>query len=108
MRARALCLLCLPVLLSADQVILTNGDTITGTIVKKDGDKLTVHSEFLGDVSMPWTAVKTVGSDQDLTVVLPGGESVQGKVTTSGSNLQVSTPAGTRTAPLAGVSAIRN
>src|ERR1035441_1398453 len=28
--------------LAADQVVLTNGDTITGTIVKKDGGKLTI------------------------------------------------------------------
>jgi len=55
--------------LAADQVVLTNGDTITGTIVKKDGDKLTVKSEFLGEVTMPWKAVKSIRSDADLTVV---------------------------------------
>ena len=53
-----LCLLAaLPV--AADQVVLKNGDTITGAIVKKDSGKLTIKSEFLGEVSMPWTARRT-------------------------------------------------
>ena len=55
---RLLLLLPLAFALHADQVVLKNGDTITGSIVKKDGDKLTIKSEFLGEVSMPWTAVQ--------------------------------------------------
>src|SRR5581483_2983295 len=42
------------------------------------------------------------------TVVLPGGQAVQGKLNTSGTELEVSTPSGPRQAPLAGVSAIRD
>src|SRR5579863_9813529 len=85
-----LCLLFLSIvpILSADQVVLKNGDTITGAIVKKDGAKLTIKSEFLGEVTMPWSAVKSLTSDEALTVVLPGGESVAGKISTSGDNLQ--------------------
>ncbi len=88
----------------ADQVVLKNGDTLTGSIIKKDGAKLTLKSEFLGEVTMPWTAVQSIRSDENLTVVLKGGESVSGKVTTTGDSLQV----GTRTAPLANVDALRN
>ena len=94
--------------LSADQVVLKNGDTITGSIVKKDGAKLTIKSEFLGEVTMPWSAVKSLKSDDSLTVVLPGGESVAGKIATSGDNLEVATPAGTKSAPIVGVTALRN
>jgi hypothetical protein len=92
----------------ADQVVLKNGDTITGSIVKKDGAKLTIKSEFLGEVSMPWSAVKTVTSDAALHVVLPSGETAVGKITTTGENLDVATPAGAKSAPLAGVTNIRN
>src|ERR1700719_290624 len=95
-------------ILSADQVVLKNGDTITGAIVKKDGAKLTIKSEFLGEVSMPWAAVKSLKSDGDLTVVLPGGESVLGKVNTSGDRLEVATPNAAKSAPLADVNALRN
>lgn len=98
----------LPAILPADQVVLKNGDTITGAIVKKDGDKLTIKSEFLGEVSMPWTAVKSVRSDEPLTVELPGGERVAGKVTTAGDNLEVTTPAGVKPAPLTAIGAMRN
>jgi hypothetical protein len=107
--ARCLLLLCLvPALSFADQVVLKNGDTITGNIVKKDGAKLTLHSEFLGDVTMPWTAVKSIKSDEPLTVVLPGGQSVLGKLSTSGENLEVATATTTSTTPLATVDAVRN
>jgi putative salt-induced outer membrane protein YdiY len=101
-------LLCLPALF-ADQVVLKNGDTLTGSIIKKDGDKLTLKSEFLGDVSMPWTAVQSVRSDQPLTVELPGDQKVVGKLQTQGETLQVVVgPNETRSAPLTQVGGVRN
>ncbi len=108
MRSAIVVLLSFPFVVSADQVILSNGDTLTGSIVKKDGDKLTMKTEFLGEVSMPWAAVRSLRSDAELTVVLPGVESVRGKVTTAGANLEVATAAGPRTAPMGGISAVRN
>jgi len=102
-----MCLFLAPVL-SADQVVLKNGDTITGSIVKKDGAKLTLKSEFLGEVSMPWSAVKSLKSDGPLTVVLPTGESVSGKISTSGDNLEVATAPAPKSAPLLGITAVRN
>ena len=102
-------LLCLSTcaFLSADQVVLKNGDTVTGTVVKKDGAKLTFKSEFLGEVSIPWSAVKSLKSDQELTVVLPGGESVKGKISTTGDTLEVA-GAAPKSAPLVDVPALRN
>jgi len=94
--------------LQADQVVLSNGDTITGAIIKKDGAKLTIKSEFLGEVSMPWKAVKSIKSDVELNVVLPGGESVKGKISTSGEAMEVAAPSGVKSAPLTGVGAVRN
>ena len=79
-------------------MVLKNGDTISGAIVKKDGGKLTIKSEFLGEVSMPWTAVQSVKSDEPVTVVLPGGETVSGKVATTAGNLEVATQTGPKTA----------
>jgi putative salt-induced outer membrane protein len=105
---RLLLLLPLAFALHADQVVLKNGDTITGSIVKKDGDKLTLKSEFLGEVSMPWTAVQSVRSDEPLTVELPNDERVAGKLTTTGETLQVATATATRSIPLAQVGAVRN
>jgi putative salt-induced outer membrane protein YdiY len=94
--------------LAADQVVLTNGDTITGAIVKKDGGKLTIKSQFLGEVTMPWSAVKSIRSDAELSVVLLSGETVKGRIATTGDQLQVAAHAATRTAPLAEVAALRD
>src|SRR5437773_1654453 len=55
-------LLCCEV--SADQVTMKNGDRLTGTIVKFDGDKLTIKSEFAGEVQIPWAAIEKMTSDQ--------------------------------------------
>lgn len=95
-------------LLPADQVTLKNGDTITGSIVRKDGDKLTIKSEFLGEVTMPWTAVTAIKSDAPLFVGLPNGNEVSGKLITAGSSVEVETPAGRQNAPLAEISSVRN
>jgi len=94
--------------LYGDQVTLKNGDIITGSIIKKDGDKLTVKSEFLGEVTMPWTAVTAVKSDTPLFVGLPNGNQANGKVSTAGNNMEIEAPAGPQSAPLTGVSTIRD
>lgn len=94
--------------LLGDQVVLKNGDTITGSIIKKDGAKLTIKSEFLGEVSMPWTAVRGIRSDEPLTVELPGDRKVVGKLATQGDTLQVISATETRTALLGEVGSVRN
>jgi putative salt-induced outer membrane protein YdiY len=95
--------------LQADQVVLKNGDTITGKIIQKDGSKLTIKSEFLGEVTMPWTAVKTVRSDENLTVELPGGVRAAGSVATNSEGaLVVSTPTGVRVVGMDTVGAMRD
>jgi putative salt-induced outer membrane protein YdiY len=94
--------------LAADQVVLTNGDTISGVIVKKEGATLTIKSEFLGVVTMPWSAVKSVRSDTELNVVLPAGQTAKGKLSTTGDQLQIAAGPETKTAPLAAVATVRD
>ena len=92
----------------ADQVTLKNGDVVSGDIIKKDGGTLTLKSEFMGEVTIPWTAITAVKSDNPLYVKLPTGNEVNGKVSTEGSTVEVQTPAATVSAPLAQVATIRN
>jgi len=92
----------------ADQVTLKNGDTLTGTLVKKDGGKVTLKSEFLGEVTFPWDAVTAVKSDNPVFVVLPGGQEVSGKLSTEGTDLAVATAAAPITTPLTSVTALRD
>ena len=94
--------------LQADQIILTNGDKISGSIVKKDGGSLTVKSEFMGEVTMPWSAVASLQSDAPLHVVLPNGKDVEGKLSTENSGLAVNGATQTAPTPLGQVTTIRN
>ena len=95
-------------LLLADQVTLKNGDIVSGQIVKKDGDSLTMTTEFMGEVKMPWSAITNVKSDNPLYVKLATGKEVSGKVSTAGNDVQVVTPAATETAAIGQVTTIRN
>ncbi len=95
--------------LFADQVTLKNGDTVSGSIIRKDKDTLTLKSEFLGEVSMPWSAVTSIKSDNPLYVVLPGTGQVNGKLATEGNTVAVQTPGNkVQSAPIAQVGAIRD
>jgi hypothetical protein len=40
-------------------------------------------------VTIPWSAVRSISSDSELSVVLPTGETVQGKLATEGNQLEV-------------------
>jgi putative salt-induced outer membrane protein len=91
-------------LLLADQVVLDNGDRVTGKITKKDGDSLTIASDLMGAVNIKWAHVKSVATDEPVTVVLPGGKTVQGKLATTCDQVEV---AG-QTAPLPQVTTVRN
>ena len=91
-------------LLHADQVILDNGDRVTGKVTKKDGDSLTVTSDLMGPVTIKWAHVKSVITDEPVTVVLKDGKEVEGKLTTSGDQVTVAD----QTVPLPSVTTVRN
>ena len=56
----------------ADQVTLKNGDRVTGAIVKKDGNDLTVKTDLMGVVKIPWDQVTDIKTSAPLNVVLTG------------------------------------
>ena len=111
---RTLCLLIsLSVVLSsnvlADQVVLKNGDRLTGQVVKFDGKNLTIKSEFAGEVNIPWSAVQQITSDQPLQVQSSTGQTAVGPVTTRDGNVEVITKtSGTVAMPKEGIAVIRN
>jgi putative salt-induced outer membrane protein len=73
----------------ADQVVLKNGDRITGSIVKSDGKSLTLKSEFAGTLTIPMDAVVQISSDQQLHVVTREGQIVVGALVVDGNKLEV-------------------
>jgi putative salt-induced outer membrane protein YdiY len=76
----------------ADQIVLKNGDRISGTIVKSDNKTLLIKTEFAGDITVQWPAIEQITSSQPLHVSLTNGKTVVGPVTTSDGNLAVATP----------------
>ena len=92
----------------ADQVNLKNGDRITGKVVKKDGAALTFKSDVFGVIAIPWDQVTQLVSDEQLTVVLPDGKMVQGKLATAENKLVVTTATARESVALGETPAIRN
>ena len=92
----------------ADQVVLKNGDRLTGSIVRKDDKNLTVRTDLFGVVTMAWDQIESIKADKPVTIVLQDGKSMQGTLATAGANLELTTSAGKQTVTLAQVTAIRD
>ena len=93
----------------ADQVTLTNGDRLTGTIVKSDEKSLTVKTDYAGELAIDWKSVQGVTSSQPLHVQLKSGETVVGPVTSKDDNFEIATQSkGSIEAPKNTISAIRS
>jgi len=75
-----------PVALFADQIVLNNGDRLTGNIEKSDDKALVIKTEFAAEVTVQWGAVQAINSTQPLHVSLNNGQTVVGTVTTSDGN----------------------
>jgi len=96
------------VTLFADQIVLTNGDRITGQILKSDDKELVIKSEYAGEITVQWPAVRGITSTQPLHVSLNNGQTLVGPVKTTDDNFQVATTTqGAVTAPKNSVLRIR-
>ena len=54
----------------ADTVVLTNGDHLTGSVTQLDGGKLTVHTDYAGDVVIAFDKVSSVKMDKPVVLSL--------------------------------------
>ena len=95
-------------LLLADQVTLVNGDKVTGTIVKKDGDSLSIKSALMGDITLKWKDVASVSAEKPLTVVLEDGQTVRGPLAAQPEKLVVASEGQPVEVPLTTVKVLRN
>jgi putative salt-induced outer membrane protein YdiY len=93
----------------ADQVVLKNGDRLTGTIEKSDDKALLIKTEFTGEVTVQWAAIQEIKSEQELHVGTKDGHMVLGAVSTSDGKIAVSTKTtGTVEIPKETVAVMRN
>ena len=75
----------------ADQVVLKNGDRVTGTIVKKDAKELTIKTDHFGVVTTAWEQIASITADKPVNVVLNDGRTLRGTLTTAGGKVEVIT-----------------
>src|ERR1039457_7077054 len=75
----------------ADQVVMKNGDRVTGSIIKKDGKNLTIKTDHFGVVTTSWDQVESVRADKPVHVVLADGKTVQGTVASTNGKVEVTT-----------------
>ncbi len=92
----------------AEQVVLTNGDRLTGAVVSMDGKKLTIKTAYAGDVAIDWKSVSQFTSDQPLVVTRADKQVVSGPVKVEGSDVVVTTAQGPQKFAVADVSTMRS
>jgi hypothetical protein len=92
----------------ADQIVLKDGDRITGSIVKKDGATVTIKSKNFGEVTLKWDAIETIKTEEPLNVVLSGDRTVKANLETKGSAIALAGPATPQQVPPAEIVALRN
>jgi putative salt-induced outer membrane protein YdiY len=92
----------------ADQIVLKNGDKLTGTIATSDGKVLVIKTDYAGDVTVKFDAIQSITSAGDLNVTL-SGKTVVGPVTTTGTDVVVATKSGAPVeAPIASITVVRS
>jgi putative salt-induced outer membrane protein len=73
----------------ADRVVMTNGDRLSGKIIRKDGDTITIQTEAAGTVKIKWTAVAEIISDEPLSLTTADGRVVEGVIEAENDNWRV-------------------
>ena len=72
----------------ADQIVMKNGDRVTGAVVK-DGNALTVKTDQFGAVSLAWDQIASITTDKPVNVVLANGQALKAPLTTSGAMISI-------------------
>jgi hypothetical protein len=88
----------------ADQIVLNNGDRITGTIIKKDGATLTIKSDLFGVIATAWEKVESIESDTPVYVTDKAGVLAEGNLVVTNGIAEV----GPRRLPAGEITALRN
>jgi putative salt-induced outer membrane protein len=92
----------------ADQIVMKNGDKLTGSITKSDGKTLVLKTDYAGDLTIKFDTIQSLSSAGDLNVTV-GGKTAIGPVSTSGADVIVATKtAGSVEAPLSSVTVMRS
>jgi hypothetical protein len=92
----------------ADQIVMKNGDRVTGSIIKKDGKNLKIKTDQFGVVVASWDQVESIIAEKPIHIVLSDGRAIQGTLTASGGKAEVTTPQAKLNLTSADITAMRN
>lgn len=93
----------------SDQLVLKNGDRVTGKIVKKDGKTLAFKSQLLGLVNVAWDQVASVSTDEQVNVALSNAKELEANLQTREDRIELTGPGGVRETVLpSDIVALRN
>jgi Protein of unknown function, DUF481 len=86
-----------------DVIFFTNGDQLTGKLLREIDGSVTFHSDIAGDVTVTWDKIKSIKTSQQFAVVqqgqhvtrkTPNGDIAQGAVQVEDDQVKVTAPAG--------------
>lgn len=96
-------------MLSADEVVLKNGNHLTGSIVKLDDNKLVLKTDFADTINIKWDAVSSFSSTAPVTIQTANKTLSVTSLSRKDDSVEVvSTSGGTVTVPAADVKSLRS
>src|SRR5262245_20789784 len=64
----------------ADELVMSNGDRISGTILSKDDLTVTIRTDYAGEVKVRWIDVARLQSTEPVWIYLKDGSKLQGRL----------------------------
>lgn len=64
---------------NADEIVLKNGDRITGKIVTMTEGKIVMNTTYAADISIEWNEVSQISGDEPINVIMGDGTSLKGR-----------------------------
>jgi hypothetical protein len=52
-----------------DKIVFTNGDQLSGTLLREVGGTVTFHSDIVGDINVPWTKIRELQTKTQMAVL---------------------------------------
>lgn len=75
----------------ADQVMLTNGDRYTGSILRSDAKTLVLKTDNAGEVTLKWESITAISAPGPLHIGLADGQMIVGSIETVNGRFNVTT-----------------
>jgi putative salt-induced outer membrane protein YdiY len=75
----------------ADEILLANGDRLTGKIVRKESDTIVLSTSYAGDVTIRWADIRRITADEPVAVYFEDGSKLTGTVQPAGDGMVIVT-----------------